>query len=102
MSKLLVGGPGDKPEAGGSTVFLMDEGAYAPEYFRAHFDDVVLGPSVERVPNKNVRPFCGKPLYHHIIDTLDRTYAVDEVVINNRQRTYRARGARSIPEGPHP
>ncbi len=36
----------------------------------------------ERVKNKNIRPFCGKPLYHHIIHTLDKTYAVDEIVIN--------------------
>lgn len=36
----------------------------------------------ERVRNKNFRDFCGKPLYHHIIHTLDRVYAVDEVVIN--------------------
>jgi len=36
----------------------------------------------ERVEGKNFRDFCGKPLYHHIIHTLDRVYAVDEVVIN--------------------
>jgi CMP-N-acetylneuraminic acid synthetase len=36
----------------------------------------------ERVPGKNFKSFCGKPLYHHIIRTLDRTYAVDQIVIN--------------------
>ncbi|MEW4563905.1 acylneuraminate cytidylyltransferase family protein [Bremerella sp. JC770] len=36
----------------------------------------------ERVERKNFRPFCGKPLYHHIISTLDRTYAVDQIIIN--------------------
>jgi len=36
----------------------------------------------ERVPNKNFRNFSGKPLYHHVLDTLERTYAVDEVVID--------------------
>lgn len=36
----------------------------------------------ERVNNKNFRDFCGKPLYHHIIHTLERTYAVDEIVID--------------------
>ena len=36
----------------------------------------------ERVKGKNFRAFCGKPLYHHILDTLERTYAVDEVIIN--------------------
>jgi CMP-N-acetylneuraminic acid synthetase len=36
----------------------------------------------ERVPGKNFRDFCGKPLYWHILQTLDRTYAVDEIVVN--------------------
>jgi len=36
----------------------------------------------ERVKGKNFRNFCGKPLYHHIIHTLDKTYGVDEIVIN--------------------
>lgn len=36
----------------------------------------------ERVPGKNFRDFCGKPLYQHILATLDRTYAVDEIVID--------------------
>jgi CMP-N-acetylneuraminic acid synthetase len=36
----------------------------------------------ERVKGKNFRDFTGKPLYHHIVHTLDRTYAVDEIIIN--------------------
>ncbi len=36
----------------------------------------------ERVKNKNFREFNGKPLYHHILESLERTYAVDEVIIN--------------------
>jgi CMP-N-acetylneuraminic acid synthetase len=36
----------------------------------------------ERVKGKNFRDFCGKPLYEHILQTLDRTYAVDEILIN--------------------
>ena len=36
----------------------------------------------ERVKGKNFREFCGKPLFHHIIHTLDRTYAVDEIIID--------------------
>ena len=36
----------------------------------------------ERVKDKNFRDFCGKPLYHHIVHTLDQTYAVDEILIN--------------------
>ena len=36
----------------------------------------------ERVKGKNFREFCGKPLYQHILQILENTYAVDEVVIN--------------------
>ena len=36
----------------------------------------------ERVKNKNFRIFGDKPLYHHIINTLDKTYAIDQIVIN--------------------
>ncbi|MDP6631329.1 MAG: acylneuraminate cytidylyltransferase family protein [Kiritimatiellia bacterium] len=36
----------------------------------------------ERVAGKNFRGFCGKPLYHHIVHTLDKVYAVDEILIN--------------------
>jgi len=36
----------------------------------------------ERVKGKNFRDFCGKPLYQHILLTLDRTYAVDEILID--------------------
>ena len=36
----------------------------------------------ERVKNKNFREFNGKPLYHHILESLERTYAIDEVIIN--------------------
>jgi N-acylneuraminate cytidylyltransferase len=36
----------------------------------------------ERVKNKNFRDFCGKPLYHHIIESLQNTYAVDQIIID--------------------
>lgn len=36
----------------------------------------------ERVKEKNLREFCGKPLYHHVLAALERTYAVDDIVIN--------------------
>ncbi len=36
----------------------------------------------ERVHGKNFRDFCGKPLYHHILGTLEATYAVDEVLVD--------------------
>jgi len=36
----------------------------------------------ERVSGKNFRDFCGKPLYHHILLALDRTYAIDQIAID--------------------
>jgi CMP-N-acetylneuraminic acid synthetase len=36
----------------------------------------------ERVPGKNYRPFGGKELYHHIIETLLDCELIEEVVIN--------------------
>ncbi len=36
----------------------------------------------ERVSNKNTRLLAGRPLYHHILETLEHTYVVDQVVIN--------------------
>jgi len=37
----------------------------------------------ERVKGKNFRSFCGKPLYQHIIHTLDHTDAVGEILIDS-------------------
>lgn len=36
----------------------------------------------ERVPNKNLKDFCGQPLYHKILDTLLDSKYIDEVIIN--------------------
>ena len=36
----------------------------------------------ERVPGKNYRPFGGRALYHHIIDSLLECELIDEVVID--------------------
>jgi CMP-N-acetylneuraminic acid synthetase len=36
----------------------------------------------ERVPNKNLRSFCGKPLCHRIILSLQKSYYVKEIVVN--------------------
>ena len=36
----------------------------------------------ERVPRKNFRDFNGKPLYHWILETLEATDVVDDVVVN--------------------
>lgn len=47
----------------------------------------------ERVEGKNFRNFCGKPLYHHIIHTLDRVYAIDDIVIDTDSQRVIAEGA---------
>ncbi len=36
----------------------------------------------ERVPNKNLREFCGKPLCHWIIESLHRSKYVDRIVVD--------------------
>lgn len=36
----------------------------------------------ERVPGKNVRVLCGRPLFHWIMDSLKRSEYIDEVIIN--------------------
>ncbi len=52
----------------------------------------------ERVAGKNFRDFCGKPLYHHIIHTLDATYAVDRIVINTDSPKIMAEGPSLSPK----
>jgi len=36
----------------------------------------------ERVPNKNIRDFCGKPLFYYILETLSKSRYIDEIIIN--------------------
>ncbi len=36
----------------------------------------------ERVPNKNMRDFCGRPLFHWIVDSLQRSKYISEIIIN--------------------
>lgn len=36
----------------------------------------------ERVSGKNMRLFCGRPLYHWIMDSLNDSEVVDEIIIN--------------------
>ncbi|ACD90918.1 acylneuraminate cytidylyltransferase [Chlorobium limicola DSM 245] len=36
----------------------------------------------ERVPNKNLRPVAGKPCFHWIIESLERSPYIGEIVIN--------------------
>ncbi|WP_108802659.1 cytidylyltransferase domain-containing protein [Aquimarina sp. Aq107] len=36
----------------------------------------------ERVPNKNLKDFCGEPLYTRVLDTLLESSFIDKVIIN--------------------
>jgi CMP-N-acetylneuraminic acid synthetase len=36
----------------------------------------------QRVPGKNYRPLAGKPLFHHIIETLLAVPAIDEILVD--------------------
>jgi N-acylneuraminate cytidylyltransferase len=36
----------------------------------------------ERVPGKNIRPLCGKPLFHWIIESLRQCQYIDEIIVN--------------------
>jgi N-acylneuraminate cytidylyltransferase len=44
----------------------------------------------ERVPNKNLKPFNGIPLYHHVLKTLLAVNAINEVVIDTDSDAIRA------------
>ena len=43
--------------------------------------------SSERVPGKNYRPFAGKPLYHHIVESLLDCSQITQVCINTDSPT---------------
>lgn len=36
----------------------------------------------ERVPNKNIRPFAGRPLYHRVAEALESCDRIEEIIIN--------------------
>ena len=36
----------------------------------------------ERIPKKNIKLFCNRPLFHWILDTLTKSNYVDEIIIN--------------------
>src|SRR5918996_6127530 len=41
----------------------------------------------QRVPGKNYRLLAGKPLFHHVIETLLTVPEIDEVVVDNDSET---------------
>jgi CMP-N-acetylneuraminic acid synthetase len=52
----------------------------------------------ERVPGKNFRSFAGRPLYHHIIETLLSCSSLERVVIDTDSPTIREDAARVFPQ----
>ena len=48
----------------------------------------------ERVPNKNLRTFNGRPLCHWVLNTLNAVPAVDEVVVNTDSEAIAAEALR--------
>ena len=50
-----------------------------------------------RVPGKNYRPFAGRPLYHHIIDTLRWCPRITQIVIDTDSDLIRADAAKHFP-----
>lgn len=44
----------------------------------------------ERVPNKNLKDFAGKPLYHRVMDTLIDSKYIDKVVVNTDSEVIKA------------
>ncbi len=54
--------------------------------------------SSERVPGKNYRELGGKPLFHHIVETLLRVPAISQVVIDTDSPLITADAAEAFPE----
>jgi CMP-N-acetylneuraminic acid synthetase len=50
-----------------------------------------------RVPGKNYRTFAGRPLYHHIIETLQWCPRITQIVIDTDSETIRADAAKLFP-----
>jgi CMP-N-acetylneuraminic acid synthetase len=44
----------------------------------------------QRVPGKNYRPLAGKPLFHHILATLDQVPEIGQVVVDTDSEVVRA------------
>jgi len=52
----------------------------------------------QRVPGKNYRPFAGRPLYHHIIETLLACKAIAEVAVDTDSPVITEDAGRHFPQ----
>lgn len=50
-----------------------------------------------RVPGKNYRPFAGRPLYHHVVETLLAAETIDGVVIDTDSQVITEDARRTFP-----
>lgn len=54
--------------------------------------------SSQRVPGKNYRAFAGVPLYHHVINALQGSRMIDEIVIDTDSPTIMEDAAQAFPD----
>ena len=52
----------------------------------------------ERVPNKNLRPFAGRPLNHRIVETLRSCPRIDRIVIDTDSENIKSDALRNFPD----
>ncbi len=52
----------------------------------------------ERIPGKNYRPLAGKPLFHHILDTLQAVPEIHQIVVDTDSPTILAGLAQDYPQ----
>ena len=52
----------------------------------------------ERVSNKNLRPMCGKPLFHHVAGVLQECELVDSFIINTDSETIADQACKAFPK----
>jgi len=43
----------------------------------------------ERIPNKNMRSFAGRPLYHCVAEVLESSKLVERILINTDSKAFR-------------
>jgi len=52
----------------------------------------------ERVPNKNMRPFADRPLYHRVAETLEKSTLIDSIIINTDSKIIAADAIMHFPK----
>ncbi|MGK0307148.1 MAG: CMP-N-acetylneuraminic acid synthetase [Urechidicola sp.] len=50
----------------------------------------------ERVPNKNLKDFCGRPLYHLVLETLLESKYIEKIIVNTDSETIKQDAKRNF------